>query len=199
MFSTVVTGLLTGLSLIVAIGAQNAFVLRQGLRRDHVTAVVAVCVTSDIILIVAGTLGVGALVQAVPAALTVLTWLGATYLVWFAIGSLRSAVRPGALSDQPAVSTGRVVARTLALTWLNPHVYLDTVVLLGSLANHHGVDGRWAFAAGASAGSALWFAALGFGARVLARPLGRPAVWRVVDGAIGVTMLALSGLLLTRA
>lgn len=194
--TTLLTGLLTGLALIVAIGAQNAFVLRQGLRREHVGVVVALCAVSDIVLILAGTAGIGVLVEQVPWALDVLRWLGAAYLVWFAISSFRSAVHPKALDGEAPRSRSSVVGTTLALTWLNPHVYLDTVVMLGNLANQHGPDGRWVFAAGACLGSVLWFSGLGWGARALAGPLGRPAVWRGVDVAIGVLMLVLAVVLL---
>ena len=185
-----VTGLLAGLSLIVAIGAQNAWVLRQGVRRDRVGVVVAICALSDAVLIVAGTAGVGALVTAHPEALTLARWAGAAYLVWFAVRSLRAARSPQALHEGGRATAG-VVATTLALTWLNPHVYLDTVVMLGTLAAQHG-SARWLFAGGAVTASVLWFTALGFGARLLARPLSRPRTWQVLDATIGVLMLALA-------
>lgn len=193
MWTLAGTGLLTGLALIVAIGAQNAFVLRQGVRREHVGAVVLVCMASDAVLILAGTAGVGALVQAVPWLLEVLRWGGALYLLWFAVSSLRAALRPqGLVAEQAPRTAGSVVATTLALTWLNPHVYLDTVVLLGSLANEHGPDARWVFAAGAVTASILWFTALGYGARLLARVLADPKAWRVVDVVIAVVMAVLA-------
>ena len=193
MWTLAGTGLLTGLALIVAIGAQNAFVLRQGVRREHVGAVVLVCMASDAVLNLAGTAGVGALVQAVPWLLEVLRWGGALYLLWFAVSSLRAALRPqGLVAEQAPRTAGSVIATTLALTWLNPHVYLDTVVLLGSLANQHGPDARWVFAAGAVAASVLWFTALGYGARLLARVLADPKAWRVVDVVIAVVMAVLA-------
>ncbi|MDO4238962.1 LysE/ArgO family amino acid transporter [Micrococcus sp.] len=193
MTTLALTGLLTGLALIVAIGAQNAFVLRQGVRREHVGLVVVVCMASDAVLILAGTAGVGALVQAVPWLLEALRWAGALYLLWFAASSLRSALRPQALvAEQAPRTAGSVLGTTLALTWLNPHVYLDTVVLLGSLANQHGPDGRWAFAAGAVLGSVLWFTALGYGARLLSRVLADPRAWRVLDVLIAVVMAVLA-------
>ena len=193
MWTLAGTGLLTGLALIVAIGAQNAFVLRQGVRREHVGAVVLVCMASDAVLILAGTAGVGALVQAVPWLLEVLRWGGALYLLWFAVSSLRAALRPqGLVAEQAPRTAGSVIATTLALTWLNPHVYLDTVVLLGSLANQHGPDARWVFAACAVAASVLWFTALGYGARLLARVLADPKAWRVVDVVIAVVMAVLA-------
>ena len=193
MWTLAGTGLLTGLALIVAIGAQNAFVLRQGVRREHVGAVVLVCMASDAVLILAGTAGVGALVQAVPWLLEVLRWGGALYLLWFAISSLHAALRPqGLVAEQAPRTAGSVIATTLALTWLNPHVYLDTVVLLGSLANQHGPDARWVFAAGAVAASVLWFTVLGYGARLLARVLADPTAWRTVDVVIAVVMAVLA-------
>lgn len=191
---TGLTGFAAGLALIVAIGAQNAYVLRQGLRREHVGAVVAVCLAADILLIAAGTLGIGAVVARFPAALDVLRWAGAGYLLWFAIRSFRSAARPGALADVPARSRGSVALTAAALTFLNPHVYLDTVVMLGSLANTHG-GLRWAFAGGAMVASAAWFTGLGFGAHALSGPLGRPTTWRVLDLVIGLVMLVLAAYL----
>lgn len=189
-------GLLTGLSLIVAIGAQNAWVLRQGLRREHVGVVVAICAASDALLIAAGTLGVGVLVTTFPAVLVLLKWGGVAYLVWFAVTSFRSALRPTGLTEGAPRSAGSVVATTLALTYLNPHVYLDTVVMLGNLANQYGPE-RWVFAAGAAAGSVVWFTGLGVGARALAGPLARPAVWRAIDTVIGLVMLAIAARLAT--
>lgn len=191
-------GLGTGLSLIIAIGAQNAFVLRQGLRREHVLPVVAVCALSDAVLILAGVTGVGALVDRFPAALTAVRLGGAAFLVCYGALALRRAVVGG--NQLPAEGGGTrplrsVVLTCVALTWLNPHVYLDTVVLLGSVANSHGPTGRWWFAAGAVAASVTWFGALGYGARLLSTLFARPSAWRVLDVAIGVMMLTLGALL----
>lgn len=155
MWSTALNGTVTGLALIIAIGAQNAFVLRQGIRREHITAVVAICIASDAILITAGTAGIGAIVDSVPWLLTVLRWAGAAYLLWFAISSIRSAIKPGVLTAEAPRSAGSVAATAVALTWLNPHVYLDTVLFLGSMANQHGPDGRWVYATGAIVGSII--------------------------------------------
>lgn len=188
-------GLGTGLSLIVAIGAQNAFVLRQGLRREHVPAVVAVCALSDLVLITAGVAGLGTLVEVRPGVLMVIAWAGAAFLVTYGVLAARRALRPGALQatedDGPANrSTRGSVLTCMGLTWLNPHVYLDTVLLLGSVAAGYGTH-RWMFAVGAGTGSILWFCSLGFGAR-FARPLfARPLAWRVLDSAIAVTMIVL--------
>ena len=192
MWSIAATGMVTGLGLIVAIGAQNAFVLRQGLRREHIGTVTALCIISDALLIFGGTAGIGALVSRFPAALEILRWGGAAYLTWWGIRSLVSALRPSALTAQAPRSKGTVILTTLALTSLNPHVYLDTVVLLGSLANQYGPDARWIFAAGAAVGSLLWFTALGYGARSLSGVLNRPRTWQVVDLLIGIVMLVLA-------
>lgn len=191
MFSTAFTGLLTGLSLIIVIGVQNALVLRQGLRREHVGVVVAVCALGDLMLIGAGTAGMGAIAQAHPGALRVLSWVGAAYLLWSAIGAFRSAAGSDALEVAEPRSRRSVLGTVVAVTFLNPHVYLDTVVMLGSIAASHGAL-RWWFAAGAMAASLLWFGMLGFGARMLSGPLGRPSVWRAVDVLTGCVMLAVA-------
>jgi L-lysine exporter family protein LysE/ArgO len=188
------SGLGLGLSLIVAIGAQNAFVLRQGLRAEHVAAVVAVCLLSDVALIAAGTAGAGALVSRVPGLLVVVCLAGAAFLLGYGLMAARRAVRPAALvTEETGRRAGLLVTVTtgLALTWLNPHVYLDTVVLLGSLASTWD-DERWWFAAGAGLGSAVWFTGLGYGARLLRPVFARPAAWRVLDAAIAVVMVALA-------
>lgn len=192
------TGLLTGLSLIVVIGAQNAFVLRQGLRREHVGAVVAVCTASDVVLIAAGVAGLGALVEAAPAVLTAVRWGGAAFLVVMALASLRRARRGEHLDPATSgpASLSAVLTTTLALTWLNPHVYLDTVMLLGGIAVQH--EPRWWFAVGAALGSAAWFSALGFGARALRPLFARPAAWRVLDVAVAAVMIAVAASLVLR-
>ena len=190
------TGFLTSLTLIAAIGAQNAVVLRQGIRGEHVAAVVAVCTVSDMVLISAGIAGFGALVAAYPGVVTVATIGGAVFRVGYGLLAARRAVRPGTLepSDSvPARLTG-VLATCLALTFLNPHVYLDTVILLGALANDHAGD-RWLFGIGAVTASAVWFTTLGLGARRLKGLFATPLTWRVLDGAIAVTMIALGALL----
>ena len=194
MFDALVAGFLTGLSLIVAIGAQNAFVLRQGLLRQFVGPVVAVCAVSDLVLIAAGVAGIGAIVQHAPTALTVVRWLGVAFLTGYGVRSLWRARHAGALS---AAAEGEArlrgaVLQAMALTWLNPHVYLDTVLLLGSIAAHHGPTGKWWFAAGAGLGSVLWFSGLGYGARLLSPVLTRPRAWQVLDVLIGLTMLAIA-------
>jgi L-lysine exporter family protein LysE/ArgO len=189
-------GLGLGLSLIVAIGAQNAFVLRQGLRGDHVGLVVGLCVASDLLLIVAGVAGTGALLTAVPAATDIVRIAGAAFLAAYGLLAARRALERTSLAPAGAGRASRAgaLATCLALTWLNPHVYLDTVVLLGSVASTH-AGGRWWFAAGAGTGSAAWFTSLGYGARLLRPLFARPVAWRVLDGAIAVVMLALAAAL----
>jgi L-lysine exporter family protein LysE/ArgO len=217
MLNASLTGLLTGLSLIVAIGAQNAFVLRQGLRRARVGAIVAVCTLSDIALIIAGVSGIGAVVQHADWALQAVRWFGVAFLTWYGLSSAWRARRPSALAPSPAgngngtngngngtngngngnAGSGEpglasTIRRAMALTWLNPHVYLDTVVLLGSIANSRGPVDRWWFAVGAVLASTLWFAGLGFGARFAAPLLTTARAWQVLDLLIAATMLAIA-------
>ncbi|MFC4031868.1 LysE/ArgO family amino acid transporter [Streptomyces polygonati] len=195
----VLAGLGTGLSLIVAIGAQNAFVLRQGIRREHVAAVVAICAASDAALITVGISGVGTVVKRWPAAVGVTAWIGAAFLVCYGLLAARRALRPAALTGDggPGGSLRAAVLTCLAMTWLNPHVYLDTVLLLGSVATGYGGD-RWPFGLGAVTGSVLWFSALGFGARLLRGPFARPSSWRVLDAVIACTMVTLGVVMATR-
>ena len=194
LLTSAVTGFAVSLTLIAAIGAQNAFVLRQGLRLEHVAAVVAVCALSDIVLISAGVLGAGAALSRVPWLIPVVCFAGAAFLLCYGVLAARRAVRPGALlPDAAGARTGLAVTvgTCVALTWLNPHVYLDTVVLLGSMASTFG-EHRWQFAVGAGLGSTIWFTGLGYGARLLRPVFARPAAWRVLDGGIAVIMSALA-------
>jgi L-lysine exporter family protein LysE/ArgO len=194
------SGMALGLGLIVAIGAQNAFVLRQGLRLEHVAAVVAVCTLSDFALIAGGVLGAGAALSRVPWLIPVICFAGAAFLLCYGLLAARRALRPGALlPDARGVRTGLAVTvgTCLALTWLNPHVYLDTVVLLGSMSSTYG-EHRWAFAAGAGVGSAVWFTGLGYGARLLRPVFARPTAWRVLDGGIALVMGSLAVSLVVR-
>ena len=190
-------GFALSLSLILAIGAQNAFVLRQGLRRAHVGAVVAVCCLSEGVLIFAGVAGFGALAEAAPWALSAMRWGGAAFLAVYGLRSLRAALTAtealtaAAATDASGSGLRAALATALMLAWANPHVYLDTVGLIGAVAATHG-PGRWAFGAGALAASCLFFAALGFGARLLAPVFARPRAWRILDAVVGATMLALA-------
>ena len=214
MLVSLLAGLGLGFSLIVAIGAQNLFVLRQGLRREHVLVVAAICAASDAVLIVLGVSGIGVIVTAVPWLVDVIRWAGAVFLAGYGLLAARRALRPsgqtldgggvdaprsGPASAAPTDGTAAatrtrvlpVVLTCLALTCLNPHVYLDTVFLLGSVANTHG-DERWWFAAGAAVASVVWFFGLALGARYLSRWLATPRAWRILDGVIAVVMLALA-------
>ena len=192
---TVLAGLGFGLGLIVAIGAQNAYVLRQGIRREHVGVVVAVCAVSDALLITVGAAGVGAFIARHTTALAVVTVIGAGVLLVYAAQAVRRAIRPAALSvARPGGSErtriGSVVFAALALTWLNPHVYLDTVVLLGSVSATYATP--WLFALGAAIASIGWFAGLGFGARVLAPVFAKPSAWRIFDIGVAVVMTGIA-------
>ena len=193
----VLAGFLTGLSLIVAIGAQNAFVLRLAIARRHVLPVIVVCALSDAVLIAAGIAGIATVLDRAPGALEVIRWGGVIFLVSYGLLAARRALRPSALSAAPggAITVGAALATCLALTWLNPHVYLDTVVLLGSVAGTHGGD-RWWFGGGAVLGSLLWFTGLGYGARLLRPLFARPGAWRVLDGVIALVMTAIAASLL---
>ena len=189
-----VAGLGTGLSLIVAIGAQNAYVLRQGLRREHVGVVVAICALSDAGLILAGVTGIGVIVEQAPWVLTVIRLGGAAFLLAYGFLAARRAMRAEHLSADThgvPLPLRQAVLTTLALTWLNPHVYLDTVLLLGSIANSQPGSEKWAFAGGAAAGSLLWFGALGYGARLLSGVFARPRAWMILDIVIAIVMITL--------
>jgi L-lysine exporter family protein LysE/ArgO len=207
VLASLLAGLGLGFSLIVAIGAQNLFVLRQGIRREHVLAVVAVCTLSDLALIALGVSGIGLVLHGVPWLAIVVRVAGALFLIGYGLLAARRALRPAgetlavtgpatdaATSASSGTLTGTrrraVVGTALALTWLNPHVYLDTVFLLGSVASSQG-DGRWWFALGAGVASVVWFAALGYGARLLAPVLATPRAWRVLDALIAVVMVTL--------
>ncbi|MDQ0736125.1 LysE/ArgO family amino acid transporter [Arthrobacter agilis] len=201
MIATAAVGFATGLTLIVAIGSQNAFVLRQGLRRSHVMLVVAVCASSDLVLIVLGVSGLGAVIERAPGVLEVVRWAGAAFLAGYGILAARRALQGEHLDadgGSTTMSWRAALGTCLALTWLNPHVYLDTVLLLGSLATMHGTPGKWWFAAGAALGSLVWFSALGVGARFLAPLFARPSAWRVLDALIAVVMLGLAVMLVLR-
>ncbi|MFW2542052.1 LysE/ArgO family amino acid transporter [Primorskyibacter sp. 2E107] len=189
-------GFALGLSLILAIGAQNAFVLRQGLRRVHVFPVVLVCAISDAVLIAGGVAGFGVLVEAIPGLEWAMRLFGAAFLIWYGARTLRSAWRGGEVltAGKEAGSLRGAVLTCLALTWLNPHVYLDTVVLLGAVsAQYHD---RLAFALGAMSASFVFFFSLGYGARLLAPLFARPGAWRILDLIIGLTMWAIAAKLL---
>ncbi len=187
-----IAGFALGFSLILAIGAQNAFVLRQGLRRAHVLPVCLACALSDAVLIAAGVAGFGALAEAVPGLEVAMRWGGAAFLFWYGARSFLAAWRGGEVLEAGAGagSLRAALLTCLALTWLNPHVYLDTVVLLGSVSAQY--ERKLAFALGGMAASFTFFFALGYGARLLAPLFRRPASWRVLDAGVGVVMWAIA-------
>ena len=186
-------GFLAGLGLIVAIGAQNAFVIRQGLTRQHVFVVVAICAIADAALIALGIAGLGAIIQGLPWLLEGVRWFGVAYLTWFGIKSVRSAFKNDAMviSGAQTTSLKKVVAAVLGFTLLNPHVYLDTVILLGSISNQFAED-RWVFGLGAMTASVVWFSSIGFGARAASRFMSKPIFWRVLDSLIAVVMFSIA-------
>jgi L-lysine exporter family protein LysE/ArgO len=200
-------GLGLGASLIMAIGAQNAHVIRTGVRGQHVLATVAACIAVDVLLIGLGIAGLGALVEASPTLMAVARYGGAAFLVWYGWRCWKSSLRGANLldsslaasPDEKAQTLGRALATVLALSLLNPHVYLDTVVLLGAVGSSLAGEARLSFALGAMTASVLWFSALGLGARRFATVLGRPAVWRAIEAATGTLMLVLAYLLVRGA
>ena len=193
-----VQGFATSAALIVAIGAQNAFVLRQGIKREHVLAVVLVCAFSDALLITLGVAGLGALVQRSPALLTIARYGGAAFLIAYGLLAARRAFGNEMLAaaEGAPLSLGAAVSASLAFTYLNPHCWLDTVVLLGSIASQQPADTRIAFGAGATAASFVWFFALGFGARALRGVFARPIAWKLLDIVIAIVMWGIAASLL---
>lgn len=195
-------GFVASAALIIAIGAQNAFVLRQGLRGEHVPAVVLICALSDALLIQAGVWGVGTAIAAAPALDAAMRIGGAAFLLAYAAIAARRAWRPAALdvaaAGAMAAGAGRreAIVTAIALTWLNPHVYLDTVLLLGAIASPYALAERGWFAGGATAASIAWFVALGYGARWLRPWLASAAAWRMLDGAIALVMVLIAVTLL---
>lgn len=197
-YSAAIAGLGFGLSLIIAIGAQNAFVLRQGLRKEHVGIIVAICALADALLIAVGVAGLGALIQQLNWLLMVIELIGGVFLIAYGVKAGFRAVRPDALSSDiggPPLSLRTAVLTVLALTFLNPHVYLDTVLFLGSVSTTYG-DYRWWFGVGAMIGSILWFSALGFGARLLTPVFTSTLAWRILDVVLAAIMLILGSSLL---
>lgn len=194
VFSSVLVGAFTGLSLIVAIGAQNAFVLQQGIRRQHVLPVVLMCGLTDAVLETAGVAGIGFVVERAPIVLEVVRWGGVAFLVWYAWFSLRRALKPGVLiaEGEAAPSLGKTLLACAAITYLNPHVYLDTMVLMGSIGNAEGDPEKWWFALGGGIASVLWFFMLGYGARFLTKFFASPRSWQILDTLVGVTMLVIA-------
>jgi L-lysine exporter family protein LysE/ArgO len=193
-FTTYLKGFATGGALIVAIGAQNAFVLRQGLKREHVLAVVLVCAVSDVLLMTLGVAGLGTLVQGSPTLLSIARWGGAAFLSGYGVlaahrawaGEQMTMERGGSLTLKAAIAT------CLAFTYLNPHCWLDTVVLVGSISAQQPGALRWVYGAGAASSSIVWFFSLGYGAQLLIPLFAKPTAWRVLDGLIALVMFSIA-------
>jgi len=202
--STYFLGMASCAGLIIAIGAQNAFILRQGIRREHVVMIVLISALSDALLIALGTAGLGVLADRLPLAVPVITVAGILFLSVYGWQAARRAWQPASggidsvQSDRP-VSRTRIALQAAAFSWLNPHAWLDTTVLIGSLANAQGAEGRWTFAAGAASSSLLWFALLAWAAGRLAPLFKRPRTWRVFDAGVALMMMGLAGGLTMRA
>ncbi|MGE6694706.1 LysE/ArgO family amino acid transporter [Sphingobium limneticum] len=201
IFTPFFSGFLLSAALIMAIGAQNLFVLRQGLKREHVGPVILFCGSADALLIAAGVAGVGAFLTAIPQLTFFLTIGGAAFLGWYGIKALRRMAAPEAMAvaSNGSISLGGAMAATAGFTFLNPHVYLDTVLLMGAAGSAQPAALRPIFVAGAVAASFTWFAALGYGARLLLPLFARPMAWRVLDAIVGITMLSLAASLLMRS
>lgn len=198
MISSVLVGVVSGLSLIVAIGAQNAFVLQQGVRGQHVLPVVLFCATSDALLELAGVAGIGFVIERAPIVLEILRWGGVIFLLGYAITSFRRALKPKQLvaGDEAQSSLTKTMAACAAITLLNPHVYLDTMILMGSIGNAQGDPGKWWFLLGGALASFAWFFILGYGARALRRFFATPRSWQILDTVVGFMMLGIAARLI---
>ncbi|HIO96823.1 MAG TPA: amino acid transporter [Leucothrix sp.] len=186
------TGFLLGGSLIIAIGAQNAYVLKQGLLKKHVFLICLICAVSDALLIAIGTSGVGKIIESHPDWLKAVTWFGASYLFMFGLMSFKAALSNETLetssSNEKSQTTKAVISTVLALTFLNPHVYLDTVLLIGSIASPYNDNDRYYFTLGAISASFIWFFSLGYGARFLIPLFKKPKAWKVLNIVIGLVI-----------
>lgn len=194
MLTALISGFFIGASLIIAIGAQNAFILRQGLLRQHVFILCLICALSDALLIVLGVGGFGSIIASKPLLLTITKWGGAAFLFAYAFLAFRRALTTQSLSagKEKSHNLSAAIATCLALTFLNPHVYLDTVILLGGVSVQFGEENRFAFGFGAVCASFVWFFGLGYGARLLEPLFAKPAAWRILDISIGVIMAAIA-------
>lgn len=190
------SGLIAGISLIMAIGAQNAFILRQALTRQHVLLLVTFAVLADALLIAAGTAGLGAIIEAAPVALEFIRWFGVAYLLWFAFSSARNAFKGETLQTQGGAkaSTKAILLTMFGFTFLNPHVYLDTVIFLGAIGNQFSQE-KWHFAFGAMTGSFIWFFSLGYGAKALSRYMSKAIFWKILDLTIAAIMVSIAAML----
>jgi L-lysine exporter family protein LysE/ArgO len=199
MLAYYLKGLGLGAGLIIAIGAQNAHVLRMGLLRRHVALTTAVCILCEAVLIMAGVAGIGAVVERHPLLTGLARWGGAAFLVWYGLRAWCAAFAQHALHARSGAAAGsarQALSTALAVTLLNPHVYLDTVLLLGAIGGQYGSPGKWWFALGAVSAGSAWFLTLGFGARLLAPWFARPLAWRILDAVVGAVMLALAAALM---
>jgi L-lysine exporter family protein LysE/ArgO len=197
--SAFTTGFALSATLIIAIGAQNAFVLRQGIRREHVAPIVAFCAIADLLLIAVGVAGLAGILGDSPTLVALLTIAGSAFLVWYGIRAMRRALLPQSLraaAGNEPLSLANAMAQAAGFTLLNPHVYLDTVLLMGSIGTRQPPDMRIWFVGGAACASGVWFTTLGFGARLLAPIFARPRAWQVLDTLVGLTMLSLAVLLI---
>lgn len=186
-------GFLASLGLIVAIGAQNAFVIRQGLSKKYVLPVVAICSIADALLIALGVAGLGVVISGLPLILEAIRWFGVAYLSWFGIKSIRSAMKSESMDagGEASGSLKSAILTVLAMTFLNPHVYLDTVIFVGSIANQFGSQ-KWIFAFGAMTASIVWFFGLGYGSRAASNLMSKPIFWRVLDSLIAIVMFSIA-------
>ena len=200
MFGTAfTTGFALSATLIIAIGAQNAFVLRQGIRKEHVAPIVAFCAIADLLLIGVGVAGLAGILGGSPTLVALLTIGGSGFLVWYGVRALRRALVPQTLraaTGKEPMSLASAMAQAAGFTLLNPHVYLDTVLLMGSIGTRQPPDLRIWFVGGAACASGVWFTTLGFGARLLAPIFARPRAWQVLDTLVGLTMLSLAVVLI---
>jgi L-lysine exporter family protein LysE/ArgO len=197
--SAFTTGFALGATLIIAIGAQNAFVLRQGIRKEHVAPIVAFCAIADLLLIGVGVAGLASILGDSPTLVALLTIAGSAFLIWYGIRALQRALLPQSLraaAGNESLSLGNAMAQAAGFTLLNPHVYLDTVLLMGSIGTRQPPDLRIWFVGGAACASGVWFTTLGFGARLLAPIFAKPRAWQVLDTLVGLTMLFLAVVLI---
>ncbi|PXX40303.1 LysE/ArgO family amino acid transporter [Undibacterium pigrum] len=195
MLAFILKGMGMSAGLIMAIGSQNAHVLRMGLRKQHVGLTVMICIACEMLLILAGVAGIGGMINSQPVLLTIARWGGAAFLIWYGVRSLRAAASQQSLvaeAGELSLTAGKAALAVLGATLLNPHTYLDTVVLLGAIGGQQPGDGKYWFAVGAILNATIWFAALGFGARLLAPWFAKPMAWRVLDSLVGIVMLMLA-------
>ncbi|MCX8667179.1 amino acid transporter [Acetobacteraceae bacterium B3987] len=201
IITPIITGFCLGASAIIAIGAQNLFILRQGLKKEHVLPILLLCASVDAIFITASIHGVGKIVEAMPLFTNILTYAGAAFLIWQGISALRHMTTSSSitLNDQPSQSLKKVMTMACGFTLLNPHLYLDTVLLMGSVSLTQPEESRSWFGLGAVLASFVWFPLLGYGARVLRPFFSNPLSWRILDGLTAAIMLTLAGTLLYHA